>query len=126
MAQSDDAGTPAARPAVRFPPLHPSAAEHFPMDLVIGLDSGTTATKAVAVAADATVITTSSVGYPLLVPSPATPSSIRAIAGGGGAGGGRSGDAGPPAGAPGGRALPQRGDARAGAAGSARAHRLGR
>jgi gluconokinase len=40
------------------------------MDLVIGLDSGTTATKAVAVAADATVITTSSVGYPLLVPEP--------------------------------------------------------
>ena len=40
------------------------------MDLVIGLDSGTTATKAVAVAADATVIATSSVGYPLLVPEP--------------------------------------------------------
>ena len=40
------------------------------MDLVIGLDSGTTATKAVAVAADATVIATSSVGYPLLVPAP--------------------------------------------------------
>jgi gluconokinase len=40
------------------------------MDLVVGLDSGTTATKAVAVAADATVIATSSVGYPLLVPEP--------------------------------------------------------
>ena len=40
------------------------------MDLVVGLDSGTTATKAVAVAADATVIATSSVGYPLLVPHP--------------------------------------------------------
>jgi gluconokinase len=40
------------------------------MDLVIGLDSGTTATKAVAVAADATVLATSSVGYPLLVPEP--------------------------------------------------------
>jgi gluconokinase len=40
------------------------------MDLVIGLDSGTTATKAVAVAADATVVATSSVGYPLLVPEP--------------------------------------------------------
>lgn len=40
------------------------------MDLVIGLDSGTTATKAVAVAADATVIALSSVGYPLLVPAP--------------------------------------------------------
>jgi sugar (pentulose or hexulose) kinase len=32
------------------------------MDLVVGLDSGTTATKAVAVAADAGVIATSSVG----------------------------------------------------------------
>ncbi len=40
------------------------------MDLVVGLDSGTTATKAVAVAADAAVIATSSVGYPLLVPEP--------------------------------------------------------
>jgi gluconokinase len=40
------------------------------MDLVIGLDSGTTATKAVAVAADAAVIATSSAGYPLLVPEP--------------------------------------------------------
>ena len=40
------------------------------MDLVVGLDSGTTATKAVAVAADAGVIATSSVGYPLLVPEP--------------------------------------------------------
>ena len=40
------------------------------MDLVIGLDSGTTATKAVAVAADATVVTTCSAGYPLLQPEP--------------------------------------------------------
>jgi gluconokinase len=40
------------------------------MDLVVGLDSGTTATKAVAVAADAAVIATSSVGYPLSVPEP--------------------------------------------------------
>src|ERR687897_2935704 len=40
------------------------------MDLVVGLDSGTTATKAVAVGADAMVIATSSVGYPLLVPEP--------------------------------------------------------
>jgi gluconokinase len=40
------------------------------MDLVVGLDSGTTATKAVAVAADAGVIATSSVGYPLMVPEP--------------------------------------------------------
>jgi gluconokinase len=40
------------------------------MDLVIGLDSGTTATKAVAVAADATVVATSSAGYPLLQPEP--------------------------------------------------------
>jgi gluconokinase len=40
------------------------------MDLVVGLDSGTTATKAVAVAGDAAVIATSSVGYPLLVPEP--------------------------------------------------------
>lgn len=40
------------------------------MDLVVGLDSGTTATKAVAVGADATVIATSSIGYPLLVPEP--------------------------------------------------------
>jgi gluconokinase len=40
------------------------------MDLVIGLDSGTTATKAVAVAADAAVIAVSSVGYPLMVPQP--------------------------------------------------------
>ena len=40
------------------------------MDLVVGLDSGTTATKAVAVAADAAVIATSSVGYSLLVPEP--------------------------------------------------------
>ena len=40
------------------------------MDLVVGLDSGTTATKAVAVAADAGIIATSSVGYPLLMPEP--------------------------------------------------------
>ena len=40
------------------------------MDVVIGLDSGTTATKAVAVAADATVRATATVGYPLLVPAP--------------------------------------------------------
>jgi gluconokinase len=40
------------------------------MDLVIGLDSGTTATKAVAVAADATVVATASAGYPLLQPEP--------------------------------------------------------
>jgi gluconokinase len=40
------------------------------VDVVIGLDSGTTATKAVAVTADATVRSTSEVGYPLLVPSP--------------------------------------------------------
>ena len=40
------------------------------MDLVVGLDSGTTATKAVAVAADATVSATCSAGYPLLQPKP--------------------------------------------------------
>jgi gluconokinase len=40
------------------------------MDLVVGLDSGTTATKAVAVAADATVVATCSAGYPLLMPAP--------------------------------------------------------
>jgi gluconokinase len=40
------------------------------MDLVVGLDSGTTATKAVAVAADATVVATYSAGYPLLQPEP--------------------------------------------------------
>jgi gluconokinase len=40
------------------------------MDLVVGLDSGTTATKAVAVAADATVVATCSAGYPLQVPEP--------------------------------------------------------
>lgn len=38
------------------------------MDVVIGLDSGTTATKAVAVGVDATVHTTASSSYPLLVP----------------------------------------------------------
>ena len=40
------------------------------MDVVVGLDSGTTSTKAVAVAADATVRSVASVGYPLLVPEP--------------------------------------------------------
>src|SRR4051794_13469594 len=40
------------------------------MDVVIGLDSGTTATKAVAVAADASVRAAATVGYPLLVPAP--------------------------------------------------------
>src|SRR5215216_2665184 len=40
------------------------------MDLVVGLDSGTTATKAVAVGADAGVIAMSSVGYSLLTPEP--------------------------------------------------------
>ena len=35
------------------------------MDLVVGLDSGTLPTKAVAVAADATVVATYSAGYPL-------------------------------------------------------------
>ncbi|MDK3257602.1 gluconokinase [Blastococcus capsensis] len=40
------------------------------MDVVVGLDSGTTATKAVAAGADATVRDVVSVGYPLLVPAP--------------------------------------------------------
>ena len=40
------------------------------MELVVGLDSGTTATKAVAVANDATVVATCSAGYPLLQPEP--------------------------------------------------------
>jgi gluconokinase len=40
------------------------------VDVVIGLDVGTTATKAVSVGPDATVRATASVGYPLLVPSP--------------------------------------------------------
>lgn len=40
------------------------------MDAIVGLDAGTTATKAVAVAADATVLATASAGYPLLVPAP--------------------------------------------------------
>ena len=38
------------------------------MDRIIGLDSGATATKAVAVTADATVVATCSASYPLLVP----------------------------------------------------------
>ncbi len=88
------------------------------MDLVIGLDSGTTATKAVAVAADATVIATSSVGYPLLVPEPGyaeldpvrlQQAAVEAVA--------EVVTASPRGGAPGDRALPQRGDARAGTAG---------
>jgi gluconokinase len=40
------------------------------MDVVVGLDSGTTATKAVAVASDATVRAMASSGYSLNVPSP--------------------------------------------------------
>ncbi|MBA2390923.1 MAG: gluconokinase [Geodermatophilaceae bacterium] len=40
------------------------------MQVVIGLDSGTTATKAVAAGADGDVRVTASVGYPLLVPAP--------------------------------------------------------
>ncbi len=40
------------------------------VDVVIGLDSGTTSTKAVAVTVDATVRATASFGYPLLVPAP--------------------------------------------------------
>jgi gluconokinase len=40
------------------------------VDVVIGLDSGTTATKAVAVGADASVRGTASAPYPLLVPEP--------------------------------------------------------
>ncbi|HLL64562.1 MAG TPA: gluconokinase [Micromonosporaceae bacterium] len=40
------------------------------MDVVIGLDCGTTATKAVAVGVDATVRAVAKVGYPLLVPAP--------------------------------------------------------
>ncbi|TFV45963.1 gluconokinase [Blastococcus sp. TF02A-35] len=40
------------------------------MDVVIGLDSGTTATKAVTAGADGRVRDVSSVGYPLLVPAP--------------------------------------------------------
>lgn len=40
------------------------------MDVVIGLDSGTTATKAVAVGADASVRGTANRPYPLLVPEP--------------------------------------------------------
>ncbi len=41
------------------------------MDRIIGLDSGTTATKAVAVTAGATVVATCSASYPLLVPESA-------------------------------------------------------
>jgi gluconokinase len=40
------------------------------VDVVLGLDSGTTATKAVAATADARVTAVASVGYPLLVPAP--------------------------------------------------------
>jgi gluconokinase len=40
------------------------------VDVVIGLDSGTTATKAVAVAVDAKVRATATAGYPMLVPAP--------------------------------------------------------
>ncbi|MDP9428550.1 MAG: FGGY family carbohydrate kinase, partial [Actinomycetota bacterium] len=40
------------------------------MDVVVGLDSGTTATKAVTAGADARVRDLVSVGYPLLVPGP--------------------------------------------------------
>ncbi|TYP90368.1 gluconokinase [Blastococcus xanthinilyticus] len=40
------------------------------MDVVVGLDSGTTATKAVAAGADGTVRDVVSVAYPLLVPAP--------------------------------------------------------
>ncbi|WP_346618792.1 gluconokinase [Blastococcus montanus] len=40
------------------------------MDVVVGLDSGTTATKAVTAGADGRVRDVASVGYPLLVPAP--------------------------------------------------------
>ena len=40
------------------------------MDVLVGLDAGTTATKAVTAGADAQVRDTASVGYPLLVPQP--------------------------------------------------------
>ncbi|MGY1706039.1 gluconokinase [Geodermatophilus sp. SYSU D00697] len=40
------------------------------MDVVVGLDSGTTATKAVTAGTDGRVRDVSSVGYPLLVPAP--------------------------------------------------------
>src|SRR3990170_3414144 len=40
------------------------------MDVLIGLDAGTTATKAVTAGADAVVRDVVSVGYPLLVPAP--------------------------------------------------------
>ena len=40
------------------------------MDVLVGLDAGTTATKAVTAGADARVRDTASVGYPLLVPQP--------------------------------------------------------
>jgi gluconokinase len=40
------------------------------VDVVLGLDAGTTATKAVAATADARVTAVASVGYPLLVPAP--------------------------------------------------------
>ena len=89
------------------------------MDLVVGLDSGTTATKAVAVAADAGIIATSSVGYPLLMPEPGyaeldsvqlQQAAVQALA--------DVVQAGTRGRAPSGWALPQRGDARACADGS--------
>jgi gluconokinase len=40
------------------------------MDVLVGLDAGTTATKAVTAGTDAVVRDTASVGYPLLVPQP--------------------------------------------------------
>lgn len=40
------------------------------MDVLVGLDSGTTATKAVTAGADARVRDVESVAYPLLVPHP--------------------------------------------------------
>jgi hypothetical protein len=40
------------------------------VDVVVGLDSGTTATKAVTAGVDARVRDVVSVGYPLLVPGP--------------------------------------------------------
>ena len=40
------------------------------MDVLVGLDAGTTATKAVTAGADAVVRDAVSVGYPLLVPAP--------------------------------------------------------
>ncbi len=40
------------------------------MDVLVGLDAGTTATKAVTAGPDAVVRDVVSVGYPLLVPAP--------------------------------------------------------